>query len=722
MLLTFRFTLVLMVGTWGLASCRTGTTGPAASTSPSLLSAVEEIPLPALLPAPAPAEEDLDPDFQVVAEQFADIRMLRYQVPGFGALSLQQRKLLYYLTEAGLSGRDIIWDQHYNQNLRVRRTLEGILTHFTGYRSSADWFRFLEYAKRVFFANGIHHHASTNKIQPAFSAPYLLALIADSPDARWPLMEHETTAQFISTITAVICDPKVAPKRVNLAPGQDLLQTSAMNYYERVTQAEATAFYAARATPNVPHPVAQGLNSKLVRSPDGQLTERVWQANGMYDLAIKQVIFWLERALIEAEDAAQRAALVKLIAFYRTGELRTWDEYSILWAADTTSQTDAVNGFINVSGDPLGYRGAFESVVSFRDEVGTRTLQTISREAQWFEDHSPIDSAYRNPHVRSSAARVITVVNEAGDAAPVTPISIKLPNSPWVREQHGSKSVNLGNIVHAYYEAGHTGDVLEAFAADSAEVRRARQYGSLAATLYTDLREVIGRASGQQAPECDLSGEPLQAYTATIAEARADLVGLYYMLDERLIEMGTMPDLEVGRAQYDAYIRNALLVQLAHLGPQKMQLEERQMRSRQLVAAWAYQHGRRAGSDGRDVIERRTDRDGNTTFRITDYEKLRALLGQLLREMQRLTSEGDYESARFLVETYGVRVDRLLHQQVLRRYGQLNIPPYQGFIQPRLVPVFQAATLVDVRLEYPTDFLQQMLEYGRDYSLLPNAN
>lgn len=722
MLITFRFTPVLLAGMLGLASCRTGTSGPAVGASPALLGTVDEIAPPAVLPAPAPAEEDLDPDFQVVAEQFADIRVLRYQVPGFGALSLQQRKLLYYLTEAGLSGRDIIWDQHYSQNLRVRRTLEGILTHFTGYRSSADWFRFVEYAKRVFFANGIHHHVSTNKLQPGFSAPYLLALIADSPDARWPLLDNETTAQFIRTITAVICDPKVAPKRVNLAPGQDLLETSAMNYYESVSQAEAAAFYAARATPNDPRPVAQGLNSKLVRTATGQLQERSWKEDGMYGEAIRQVVFWLERALGEAETDAQRAALKKLIAFYRTGDLRTWDEYSILWAADTTSQTDAVNGFIEVYGDPLGFRGAFESVVSFRDEAATRAIRAIGREAPWFEAHSPIDSAYRNPHVTGSAARVITVVSEAGDAAPASPIGIHLPNAPWVREQHGSKSVSLGNIIHAYYEAGRTGGVLEAFAADSAEGYRARRYGLPAANLYADLRAVIGHASGRPAAGCNLPGEPLQAYAATIEEARADLVGLYHILDEKLVDLGVMPDLEAGRAQYDAYIRNALLVQLARLGSQQMQLEESPMRTRQLVAAWAYRHGRGAGPDGRDVIERRTDRDGNTTFHITDYDRLRALFGQLLREMQRLTSEGDYGSARFLVETYGVRVDRLLHQQVLRRYGLLNIPPYQGLIQPRLVPVFQAATLVDVRLEYPTNFLQQMLEYGRNYSLLPNAN
>ncbi len=711
-----------------LGACRTSSSSSTAAAetetddieNPNAMPTVAErvandLPIPNSLPEAAAPEEDLDPDFQYVADQFADLRVLRYQVPGFNELPLQQKKLLYYLSEAALSGRDMIWDQNYKQNLRVRRVLEGILTNYPGPRKTDDWRNFETYAKRVFFSNGIHHHYSSAKIQPGFSPQVFTYLLNECAGMKWPLAENETKAQFIQTISAVLFDPKVAPKRVNLTEGQDLLRTSAMNFYEGVTQAEAEAYYAAKIDKNDLQPVSWGLNSKLVKGADGKIQERVWREDGMYGDAIRPIIFWLERAVGEAENEQQRDALQKLIAFYKTGDLRAWDTYSVAWVKDVNSRTDAVNGFIEVYGDPLGYRASYESVISFKDLAATRVIKAIGDEAQWFEDNSPIMPEHKKKNVTGITAKVITVVQEAGDAAPATPIGINLPNATWIREQHGSKSVSLGNIVYAGNEAGKSGGVLEEFAFDADEIARAKRHGSLAAALHTDMHEVIGHASGQMNPGIGTPKETLKSYASAIEEARADLVGLYYVLDPKLLDLGVMPDLEVGRAQYDAYIRNALVVQLARLAPGE-HLEEAHMRNRQLVASWAVERGR-----ADNVIER-VERAGKTYYHITDYNKLRALFGELLREMQRLTSEGDYAAAKNLIETYGVKVDTRLHDQVLKRYAKLKIAPYQGFIQPRLVPVLKGAAIVDVRLEYPTDFMAQMLDYGKRYSFLPNIN
>lgn len=673
-----------------------------------------DLPIPNALPEPAAPEEDLDPDFQYVAEQFADLRVLRYQVPGFNELPLQQKKLLYYLSEAALSGRDIFWDQNYKHNLRVRRVLEGILTTYPGPRKTDDWRAFETYAKRVFFSNGIHHHYSSAKIQPGFGPQYFEYLLNECAAMKWPLAEGETKSQFVLLLKSILFDPKVAPKKVNLTAGQDLLRTSAVNFYEGVTQTEAEAYYAARLDTTDPRPISHGLNSKLVKMK-GKLEERPWHEAGMYGDAIREVIFWLERAVSEAENEQQKDVLKKLIQFYRSGDLRDWDAYSVAWVKDVHSRTDAVNGFIEVYNDPIGYRASYESVVSFKDVAATRLIKTIGDEAQWFEDNSPILPEHKKKNVTGITAKVITVVQEAGDAAPATPIGINLPNATWIREKHGSKSVSLGNIVLAGNEAGKSGGVLEEFAFDAAEVARAKQHGTLAAALHTDMHEVIGHASGQLNPGVGTPKETLKSYASAIEEARADLVALYYVLDPKLVQLGVMPSLEVGRAQYDAYLRNALLVQLARLAPGE-HLEESHMRNRQLVASWTYEKGR-----ADNVIER-VERNGKTYFRINDYDKLRALFGELLREMQRLTSEGDYAAAKNLIETYGVKVDTRLHDQVLRRYAKLKIAPYQGFIQPRLVPVLKGAAIVDVRIEYPTDFMTQMLDYGKRYSFLPNLN
>ncbi|MBC7447729.1 MAG: dihydrofolate reductase [Hymenobacteraceae bacterium] len=674
-----------------------------------------DLPIPNALPEPASPEEDLDPDFQYVAEQFADLRVLRYQVPGFNELPLQQKKLLYYLSEAALSGRDIIWDQNFKHNLRIRRVLEGILATYPGPRKTDDWRAFEVYAKRVFFSNGIHHHYSSAKIPTGFSQQYFEYLLGQCAGMKWPLTGSETKPQFIKLLTAILFDPKVAPKKVNLAAGQDLLRTSAMNFYENVTQAEAEAYYATKIDTSDHRPVSWGLNSKLEKGPDGKLTEQPWREDGMYGDAIRPVIFWLERAVTEAENARQKDALIKLIQFYRTGDLRAWDDYSVAWVKDVDSRTDVVSGFIEVYGDPLGYRASYESVVSFKDLAATRVIKAIGDEAQWFEDNSPILPEHKKKTVTGITAKVITVVQEAGDAAPATPIGINLPNATWIREQHGSKSVSLGNIVYAGNEAGKSGGVLEEFAFDAAEIARAKQYGTLAAALHTDMHEVIGHASGQINPGVGTPKETLKSYASAVEEARADLVGLYYVLDPKLVDLGVMPDLEVGRAQYDAYIRNALVVQLARLAPGE-HLEEAHMRNRQLVASWAYEQGRA------DSVIMRGERAGKTYYHINDYDKLRALFGRLLRETQRLTSEGDYAAAQHLIETYGVKVDARLHDQVLRRYAKLKIAPYQGFIQPRLVPVLKGAAIIDVQLEYPTNFMGQMLDYGKRYSFLPNLN
>ncbi|RMI13216.1 MAG: dihydrofolate reductase [Calditrichaeota bacterium] len=659
-------------------------------------------------PQPAPPTEK---EFQYFAEQFADLRILRYQVPGFEDLTLQQKKLLYYLYQAGLSGRDIIWDQNYKYNLLVRHTLEAIVKHYQGDRDSEEFQKFMEYTKRVWFSNGIHHHYSYNKIMPEFSREYFAQLIHNSPGAQFPLQEGETVEDLIAKLTPILFDPEVAAKRVNQDPSVDMVVASANNYYEGVTQKEVEEYYRRIIDPNDPHPISYGLNSKLVKE-NGRIVEKVWKVGGMYSPAIERIVYWLEKAVEVAENDQQRAVLQKLIEYYRTGDLRKFDEYNIAWVQDTLSRIDVINGFIEVYGDPLGYRGAYESVVFFKDLEASRRIAAISQNAQWFEDHSPIMEQHKRQKVKGVSARVVTVVGEAGDAAPSTPIGINLPNANWIRAEYGSKSVNLGNIVHAYNESGKHSGVLEEFAYSQEEIERARKYGTLASDLHTDMHEVIGHASGKLEPGVGTPKETLKNYASTLEEARADLVALYYILDPKLIEIGVMPSLEVGKAAYDRYIRNGLMLQLRRLKPGE-QLEEAHMRNRQLIARWVYEQGR-----GDNVIEKKV-RDGKTYFVINDYEKLRELFGRLLREIQRIKSQGDYAAAQELVETYGVKVDPALHQEVLERYRKLNIAPYAGFIQPKLVPVMDGDRIVDVNIEYPEDFTEQMLEYGEKYSFLP---
>lgn len=655
-------------------------------------------------------------EFQYQTEQFADIRILRYQVPGFENLSLARKRLLYYLSQAAFSGRDIIWDQNYRHNLYVRRTLENIVETYAGERSGPEWDQFLVYTKRVWFSNGIHHHYSTLKIMPEFSREYFAELVRDSDEEVFPSQEGETVEDLIRKLIPIVFDPSLDGKRINLDPTTDQTRDSATNYYaEELTQKEVEAYYASIIDTKDPRPISYGLNSKLVKE-DGRLREKTWKLGGMYTEAIEKIIFWLEKALSVAETPKQGASLEQLIEYYQTGDLKKFDLYSMLWVQDTRSSVDVINGFIEVYGDPLGYKGAFESVVSFRDMEATRRMETLSRHTQWFEDHSPILTRHKKEKVIGISAKVITVVAESGDASPSTPIGINLPNANWIRKEHGSKSVNLGNIVTAYHEADKSSGILEEFAYDHREIELGRAHGTLASNLHTDLHEVIGHASGQIESGIGTPKETLRSYASTLEEARADLVALYYLLDQKLVEIGVMPSLEVGKARYQSYIRNGLLIQLARLKPGE-NLEQAHMRNRQMICRWVYEKG-----TGDNIIERKM-KEGATYFVINDYEGLRKLFGKLLREVQWIKSKGDYEAGKKLVEEFGVSVDRDLHSEVRDRYAKLRRAPYSGFINPRLVPITSGqGDIVDVRIEYPKDFTAQMMEYAQHYSFLPTYN
>ncbi len=669
---------------------------------------------------PAPATEtpaaDTD-DFEYQTEQFADVRILRYRVPGFEELPVERKKQLYHLYEAALSGRDIIWDQNYRHNLAIRHTLEAIIKHHraTNAAESEQWQKFMTYTKRVWFSNGIHHHYSNKKFTPEFSKEWFAEQVKAVDPATLPLKEGQTADDLIKKLEAPMFDPKVDAKKVDLDPEADLIQASATNFYgPKVTQKAVEKYYRKKIKKGEKHPVSHGLNSQLVLGKKG-LVERLWYAEGMYGDAIKVIAKHLELAAELAENDKQKDALLKLVAYYQSGDLKDFDDYSIAWVADADSMVDVVNGFIEVYGDPMGYRGSFESVVSIRDVEASKRIDAISRESQWFEDNSPIADAYKKKDVKGISAKVINVVIEAGDAAPTTPIGINLPNSNWIRAEHGSKSVNLGNIVAAYDASARQSGRLEEFAPSPEHVARQKKYGELADKLHTDMHEVIGHASGRLKDGVGTPKETLKNYSSTLEEARADLVALYYLMDPKLVEMGVMPDLEVGKAAYDDYITNGLMVQLARLEPGE-NLEEAHMRNRQTVAKWVFEEGKS------DKVIERVEKHGKTYFVINDYDGLRTLFGELLAEIQRIKSEGDYAAGKRLVETYGVKVDPELHEQVLARYEALNIAPYGGFIQPRLVPVMDGETLTDVKIEYPKDFTNQMLEYGEKYSLLPVEN
>lgn len=667
-----------------------------------------------LVSACSQPEKPKEDNFKYVTEQFADLKIQRYQVPGFESLTPKQKELIYYLYEAALSGRDIIYDQNYKHNLFVRRTLENILESYNGERTGSDWDNFIVYVKRVWFSNGIHHHYGNEKFEPGFSYEYFENLVKNSNQQNFPLDSGESVDNLLSKLKPIMFDPNVDKLRINLDPNSDLIKTSAMNYYENVTQKEVEIFYNKMADPNDETPISYGLNSKLVKE-NGKLNERVWKIGGMYSQAIEKTVYWLEKAVTVAENETQKKTFEILIDYYKTGDLKKWDEYNIQWVTDTAALVDAVNGFIEDYGDPLNYKAAFESIVSFKDLEATKRIGAISKEAQWFEDNSPIMDEHKKKNVTGISAKVITVAVMSGDASPSPPIGINLPNANWIRKDHGSKSVTLGNIVDSYNKASASNGFLEEFAYSKEEIERAKKYGDLSGNLHTDMHEVIGHASGQINPGIGTPGQTLKGYASTIEETRADLVALYYLLDPKLIEIGVMPSIEVGKTEYDGQMLNGLMTQLARikLGDD---ITQAHMRNRQLISKWAYETGKE-----NNVIEFKK-RDGKTFVVINDYEKLREIFGQQLKEIQRITSEGDFEAAKNLVETYGVKIDQELHKEVLERYGKLKIAPYAGFINPKLVPVYDGDKIVDVKIEYPEDFTEQMMYYSKQYSLLPTYN
>jgi dipeptidyl-peptidase-3 len=653
-------------------------------------------------------------DFKYNVETFADLRIQRYFVPGFEELTAKQKELVYYLYQASLSGRDIIYDQNFKHNLYIRRSLDAIVRTYNGDRTEPEFQKFMTYVKRVWFSNGIHHHYSNKKFLPEFSKEYLTKLIGGSDEYEFPLQNQETLDDLYKNIVKYIFDPNVAPMKVNQSDGVDLIKSSAVNFYGDVTQKEVEDFYHKETDPNDTQPVSYGLNSKLVNE-NGKIFERKWKANAMYAYSIRKIIYWLERAVTVAENEQQRKCFQLLIEYYKTGDLKKWDEYNIEWVKDTSSVVDFVNGFVETYNDPLGFRATYESIVSIKDNEATKRIEAISKIAQWFEDNSPIAKEHKKPNVKGVSAKVITAVVEAGDAAPSTPIGINLPNANWIRKEHGSKSVNLGNIVHSYNMFAATSGVLQEFAYSNEEVELEKKHGVLADDLHTDMHEVIGHASGQINPGVGEPHQTLKNYYSTLEEARADLVALYFLYDRKLVDIGVMESLDCGKVAYNDYIRNGLLVQLARIKPGD-NIEEAHMRNRQLVSKWAFEMGKKE-----NVIEKKV-KDGKTFFVINDYAKLKNLFGQLLKEIQRIKSEGDYEAGKNLVENYGVKVDLELHKEILERYKKLNIAPYAGFIQPKLVPVMEGKKIIDVKIEYPEDFTKQMLEYGKEFNLLTTYN
>lgn len=649
----------------------------------------------------------------VVVDTFADIQVLKYDLPGWDKLTPKQKELIYYLSEAALSGRDIYWDQNCRENLRVRKTLEAIHASYSGKKEGADWEKFNLYSKRVFFSNGIHHHYMESKIQPEFSKEYFKSLIEGSKNL--PLENGQSAAQLAEYLTPVLFDPTVLAKRTNKAEGIDMLQGSAMNFYQNVSNTEAEKFYGDMAAKGGKDAPSYGLNSKLTKDDKGALVERVWKLGGMYGSAIEKMIYWLEKAKTVAENPQQEKAIGLLIEYYKTGDLKTWDAFSIAWVEDTSSVVDFIHGFIEVYVDPIGHKATYESTIQYRDPEATEKMKVISGNAQWFEDNSPILPEHKKKKVTGISYRVINVAMEAGDAAPSTPIGVNLPNAEWIRETYGSKSVSLNNIIQAYDHASGPGSLKE-FCYDQAEIDRTLKHGELGDKLHTALHEVIGHASGQLNPGVAQPHVTLKNYASTLEEARADLVALYYLMDQKMVDLGVMPSLEVGKAEYDRYIRNGLLMQLRRL-EMGQNLEEDHMRNRQLVAAWVFEKGQ-----AEKVIEK-VEKNGKTFYHINDYVKLRKLFGDLLREIQRIKSTGDFAAAKKLVEGYGVKVDQATLKQVKDRFATIQSKPYSGFIQPILKPVMgKDGKITDVKVEWETDFLKQMLRFGKDYSFLPVKN
>lgn len=648
-------------------------------------------------------------NFNYIVEQFADLQLLRYRVAGFENLSLRQKELIYYLSEAALEGRDILFDQNGKYNLQIRKLLEAVYVSYSGDRNNLEFQGLEVYLKRVWFSSGIYHHYACDKFVPAFSPEFLRECIEQVDVASLPLKDGESVQAMCDKLFPVMFDPKVMPKRVNQADGEDLVMTSAANYYEGVTQDEAEKFYAMQKVAADPHPVMYGMNSRLVKKEE-VLQEEVWKLDGMYGEAIQKIIFWLEKAETVAENEAQREVIRLLIDFYRTGDLKTFDTYSIAWLKDTNSKVDFVNSFIESYGDPLGMKASWESIVNFKDEEATHRTETISQHAQWFEDHSPVSPSFKKEVVRGVSAKVITAAMLGGDLYPSSAIGINLPNSNWIRSLHGSKSVTIGNLTDAYNKAAKGNGFREEFVYSQEEKDLLEKYADITGDLHTDLHECVGHGSGKLLPGVD--PDALKAYGSTIEEARADLFGLYYLPDEKLVELGLTPDKEAYKAEYYAYMMNGLLTQMVRIEP-GCDLEEAHMRNRQLIARWALENGK-----SKNVVEL-VKKEGKTYVKINDYLQLRGLFAVLLSEIQRIKSEGDYEAARALVEKYAVKLDATLHEEILNRYRSLHLAPYKGFVNPVYCPQYDAeGRIVDVKLDYTEGYTEQMLRYGRDYSNL----
>ncbi|TNE61390.1 MAG: dihydrofolate reductase [Bacteroidetes bacterium] len=664
-------------------------------------------------PADTPADEN-----RVILDTFADLQILRYDLPGWDQLDLRQKTFIYYLGEASLAGRDIIYDQHCRYNLLVRKTLEGVFETYKGDKSTADWKAFEVYAKRVWFSSGIHHHYNETKFVPGFSSDYFSELLQNSDAEALPVSETGNVNTLIAELTPILFDPSVMAKRVNKDEGVDIVKASAVNFYENISADAVDQYYSQKRKEAGPNPPLVGLNSKLTGNGEGgEPLELVWRAgkDNMYGAAIDKIVYFLEKAIPFAENDQQKKAIGLLIEYYKSGDLKKFDEFNIAWVQDTSSTIDFINGFIEVYHDPKGYKGDWEAVVQYNDPDATEKMAIVSKNAQYFEDNSTIPEAYKKANVQGVSYRVINVAMEGGDAAPATPIGINLPNSNWIREQYGSKSISLNNIENAYNKAGGAAATAE-FANDPEEVERGKKYGEACGKMHTALHEVIGHASGQMKPGVPEPNITLKQYSSTLEEGRADLVALYFMADPKLVEWGLMPDTEAYKAEYDSYLRNGLMQQLRRIEPGD-NLEEDHMRNRHLVAAWVFEKGKA------DNVVAMETRQGKTYIDIKDYAKLRDLFGQLLSELQRVKSEGDFTAARDLVENYGVKVDPELVREVKRRYSTLPTKPYSGFVQPHLVPEMdKAGNITDVKVEIETDFVKQMLRYGREYSFLPIEN
>jgi len=652
-------------------------------------------------------------DFHYPVDRFADIEILRYRVPDFETLNLRQKELIYYLSQAALEGRDIFYDQNGKNNLCIRRTLEAVYMNYKGNRKDPEFKEFTVYLKRVWMGNGIHHHYSQDKYIPGFTSAYFASVVKSINPATLPLSNGETVDMLVTKLTPILFDPKVFPKRTNQAQGVDLIKTSANNYYEGVTQQEVEDFYGKMKKPDDLTPISYGLNSKLVKK-NGVLTEETYKVGGMYSAAITRIVGWLQKAATVTENDKQLDVISSLIDYYRTGDLKKYDEYSIHWVEDLLSQVDFVNGFTETYGDPLGMKASWESIVNFKNIEATKRTEIISANAQWFEDHSPVDKRFKKETVKGVSAKVITAAILAGDCYPSTPIGVNLPNSNWIRHEHGSKSVTIENITEAYDQASLGNGFVEEFMWSKVERDRARDFASLTNNLHTDLHECLGHGSGKLLPGVD--PDALKAYGSTIEEARADLFGLYYMGDPKMTELGLLPDAEAYKAEYYGFIMNGLMTQLTRVQPDK-NIEEAHMRNRQLIASWCYEKGKA------DKVIEMVKKQGKTYVVVNDYGKLRTLFGQLLAEIQRIKSTGDFEGGKSLVERYGVIVNQPLHAEVLERYRKLNLAPYRGFVNPIYTLVKNdKGVITDVTISYTEDYAEQHLRYSKEYSSLPTYN